>query len=117
MPGIENAAQTGGSVLADDAGDPAPPDKADAIAGREIGVIGRMARLIAVAFHDVSAKVGRGFGVVNPDAKTAVVPLQFFEGTGGMGAGCGQIAKGMKAIDMATPDQNSNFLAVFFGGV
>ncbi len=73
MGEIGDAAQAEGKVLADDAGDAATPDVADAIAHGEIRVVGRVARNVAHALHDVCTEVGDGLCVVDPDRDAAVV--------------------------------------------
>ena len=112
---IGDVAKTERKILADDTGDAAAPDVADAITHGEIGVVSRVAGNIAHTLHDVGTEVGDRLGMVDPDGDAAIVFDEFVERTTGMGAGGREVAEGMQAIDVAAVNESAEFLAFGLG--
>ena len=114
---VGNAAQAQRPVLPDDTCHPAAPHVTDAMGKRQVRMIGGMTRFVAVAPHDVRPEIGGSDRMINPNGKAAVVALQFFQGASGMGAGGGQIAVGMEAVNVAALNQHPDFLPALLIGI
>ena len=117
MSAVPDAAEAGAAVLSDHAGHPPPPQILNAVADRQVGVIGGVPRLIAMAPHDVAAEVGRRHRVIHPYLEPAVVAIELLQRARRVRPRVGEVAIGMQAVDVSAPDQDADPLPLRLAGV